>query len=224
MIFIDNWNRDPTVLFTILVFAIPVIFTNHGATFQALTGIDLLDGAPEHALKTTVELKSKPPTTPLSYLTTPMLWLSFVYMGLVVYVTRYMGKCVKLNERDTRVANWFLMNGIYFNLFCDVVSGQFQMMDELSNQYRKVEPRYVIGPYKDNGQSVFWTSMCEIFMQSPFGILIYYGYYRNKSWRRPLEIILGVLHTAGVWWFYVPEAFGRICIKNSPIPANPTNN
>ena len=76
----------------------------------------------------------------------------------------------------------------------------------MSKQYLKVEPRYAFGYMDVKGQSVFWTSMCEIFFQSPFCLLCFYAYHRNKSWRRPLEIIVSVLQVAGVWWFYVPEA------------------
>jgi hypothetical protein len=118
-----------------------------------------------------------------------------------------MGPCVELNARDRRVAFWFLMNGVYYNLFLDVVSGQFQMMDEMSRQYQKVDPRYLIGAMDVHGQSVFWTSMCEIFFQSPFCLLCFFAYHRGKPWRRPLEIIVSILQVAGVWWFYAPEAY-----------------
>jgi hypothetical protein len=142
----------------------------------------------------------------IRYLTTPMLVLALIFMFLVLKVTAQ-GKCVELNDRDRRVAFWFLMNGVFYNLFLDVVSGQFQMMDEMSRQYLKVDPRYAIGHLKVEGQSVFWTSMCEIFFQSPFCLLCFYGYHRNRPWRRPLEIIVSILQVAGVWWFYLPEAF-----------------
>jgi len=105
------------------------------------------------------------------------------------------------------MAYWFLMNGVFYNLFLDVVSGQFQLMDEMSRQYLKVEPRYELGPHNVHGQSVFWTSMCEIFFQSPLCLMVYFGYRRGKPWRRPVEIIASLLHVAGVWFFYVPEAF-----------------
>jgi hypothetical protein len=41
----------------------------------------------------------------------------------------------------------------------------------------------------------------------PRGAVAYFGYMRGKSWRRPVEIIVSLLHVAGVWFFYVPEAF-----------------
>ena len=97
--------------------------------------------------------------------------------------------------------------GVYFNLFLDVFSGQFQANGLMTFQYNIIEPRYQFGATDLRGMSVFWTSMCELFFQSPFCILCYFGYKQGKSWRRPLEIIVSVLHIAGVWWFYVPEAY-----------------
>jgi len=142
----------------------------------------------------------------LTYLTTPMMVLALVFLVLVVKLTEA-GKTVTLSPRDQRMAYWFLMNGVFYNMFLDVVSGQFQMMDEMSRQYLKVEPRYELGPYKVSGMPVFWTSMCEIFFQSPLCLMVYFGYRRGKPWRRPVEIIVSLLHVAGVWFFYVPEAF-----------------
>uniref|UniRef100_A0A7S3PJQ8 EXPERA domain-containing protein n=1 Tax=Aplanochytrium stocchinoi TaxID=215587 RepID=A0A7S3PJQ8_9STRA len=142
----------------------------------------------------------------VSYLFTPMMVASWVYLGVVLYITHGDGKSIALGERDQRVALWFLMNGVYFNLFLDVVSGQFQMMDEMSRQYLVVEPRYQFGVFDVHGQSVFMTSMCELFFQSPLCIVAYYAYCRNKSYKLVAEFTVCVLHAAGVWWFYFPEA------------------
>mmetsp|Transcript_6908 Transcript_6908/g.7951 ORF Transcript_6908/g.7951 Transcript_6908/m.7951 type:complete len:247 (-) Transcript_6908:71-811(-) len=171
----SQFLSDPTVVFTISVVLVPVIYCN------GIGGI-------------------------LSYLFTPMMVASWIYLGLVLYVTHGDGKSVSLSERDRRIAFWFLMNGVYFNLFLDVVSGQFQMMDEMSRQYLKVEPRYIYGVFDVHGQSVFMTSMCELFFQSPLCIVTYYAYYRNKNYKNIAEFTVCVLHAAGVWWFYFPEA------------------
>ena len=141
----------------------------------------------------------------IAYVTQKMFVLSFVYLGLVVHLVHKDGKTVPLSKRDLMVANWFLMNGVYFNLFLDVVSGQFQSMGLMSKLYLRVEPRYAHGPMKDEGMAVFWTSMCELFFQSPICLMLYFAYHRGKAWRRPLEIVLCLLHACGVWWFYFPE-------------------
>lgn len=83
------------------------------------------------------------------------------------------------------------------------------MMDEMSRQYQVVEPRYLFGSQDVRGQSVFWTSMCEIAFQSPWCLLCFYAYHRNAPWRRALEFGVSLLQIAGVWWFYVPEAYSE---------------
>jgi len=141
------------------------------------------------------------------YLLTPTLWLSFVYLGVVFFAT-HSSKCIQLNDRDFRVANWFLMNGVHFNLFLDVVSGQWQLSGEMSRQYLVVEPRYQLGALHDAGASVFMTSMLEVFFQSPLCILTYYAFHKGLPFRRATEIIVCILHSTGVWYFYVPEVLG----------------
>mmetsp|Transcript_17733 Transcript_17733/g.28693 ORF Transcript_17733/g.28693 Transcript_17733/m.28693 type:complete len:241 (+) Transcript_17733:353-1075(+) len=143
----------------------------------------------------------------VAYLTTPMMLMSYLTLYVFLY-TVHGGECLELSGRDLRVANWFLFNGVYFNLFLDVVSGQFQMMDEMTRQYNKVEPRYALGVYHDAGAPVFMTSMCELFFQSPLCLVTYYAYCRGKPYRRISEFTVCVLHAAGVWWFYIPEIIG----------------
>jgi len=160
----------------------------------------LLLHAVEHGIVKALEIS-------WNYLLSPTMLASYVYLYIIIRASHAGGRTVKLSSRDTMVSNWFLMNGVYYNLFLDVVSGQFQMNNLMTFQYNLVEPRYKFGAEDVRGQSVFWTSMCEIFFQSPFCILTYYAYIRGKPWRRPLEIVVGCLHIAGVWWFYVPEAY-----------------
>eukprot|EP01126_Amoeba_proteus_P006940 TRINITY_DN12459_c0_g2_i6.p1 TRINITY_DN12459_c0_g2~~TRINITY_DN12459_c0_g2_i6.p1 ORF type:complete len:231 (+),score=22.66 TRINITY_DN12459_c0_g2_i6:164-856(+) len=143
----------------------------------------------------------------IGYLTQPSILLSFALLAIVLYLTHWTeGKNRVLSPRDQRVANWFLCNGVFFNLFLDVIAGQFQMMGEMSKQYLIVEPRYKHGLYEEAGVSVFMTSMCELFFQAPICLLVYWSYHRNKPYRRVLEIVVCILHVCGVWFFYVPEA------------------
>lgn len=146
-------------------------------------------------------------STKFFYIFTPMLWISFLYLVMVLYTVHGNYDEVKLSNRDHRVALWFLMNGVYFNLFFDVVSGQLQLFGEMSVQYNLIEPKYKFGLYQEAGQSVFMTSMCELFLQSPLCLITYYAYHKGKVYKPLLEIIMACLHIAGVWWFYLPEIF-----------------
>jgi len=177
------YHQDPIVIFTILVVLAPIFLHvfEYGFAIGAQAG--------------------------LVYLLSPTMLASYAYLFAIIYYAHAAPNLPKLSPRDQTVALWFLMNGVYYNLFLDVVSGQFQMNGLMTFQYNNVEPRYQFGPADVRGQSVFWTSMCELFFQSPFCILVYIGYVQGRPWRRPLEIVVGCLHIAGVWWFYVPEAF-----------------
>jgi len=174
--------KDPSVLFALLVVKMPL----------ALHAI-------EKGLSTFVQDAA-------NYLLSPTMIASYIYFYMVVTVCNQ-GNPVKLSARDQRAAYWYLMNGVYFTLFFDVFAGQFQVNGLLTSQYNILEPRYKFGPIDLRGQSVFWTSMSEICFQSPFAILVYYAYKQGKAWRRPLEIIFSLIQIAGVWWFYVPEAY-----------------
>jgi hypothetical protein len=93
-------------------------------------------------------------TEALAYVLQPTWIVSVVLLVAIVSISRA-GRPEKLSYWDSRVAHWFLCNGVYFNLFLDVVSGQFQLGGEMSKQYLTVEPRYAYGPFVCDGQSVF---------------------------------------------------------------------
>ena len=81
--------KDPTVLFTVFVVKAPLVFhvMEHGAQV-------LLSATLNHFLS-------------------PTMIASYVYLFLVVKIA-HMGNPVKLNDRDKRVALWYLMNGTSF--------------------------------------------------------------------------------------------------------------
>jgi len=142
----------------------------------------------------------------MDYLTQPSFIAPFILFFLVRMIVKATApKGSVLSSTDNMVANWFLCNGVFFNLFLDVVAGQFQSMGEMSVQYLKVEPRYKHGLHHDSGSVVFITSMMELFIQCPLCFLAYFAYHHKKSYRSAIEIIVSVLHFSGVWFFYVPE-------------------
>ena len=140
----------------------------------------------------------------IAYLTQPSLLASFVLVAAIIGATRA-GPCVALAPRESRLAFWFLANGVYFNLFLDVVAGQFQLMGEMSKQYNFVEPRYALGYLSDAGAPVFMTSMLELFCHSPLGVLTFVAYSRGWPQRHLAAFAVSMLHVIGVMYFYVPE-------------------
>lgn len=148
----------------------------------------------------------------IKYVTTPYLWVSFAYFAFVMWYTHFFnGKTKILSASEHRVANWFLMNGVYFTLFLDVFSGQFQRMDAMTTAYNKVECRYVHGLEGDTpgtvdaGITVFMTSMLEFFFQSPLALVAYYGIHHKRPYRHCVIIVVCVLQVVGCWYYYVGE-------------------
>lgn len=140
----------------------------------------------------------------IKYLTEPAILLSLALTFVIVKFAHSV-PCLPLTPHERRIAFWFLMNGVYFNLFLDVIAGQFQSMGEMSRQYNFVEPRYALGPFSDAGSPVFITSMLELFCHSPIGIFAYIAYTRRWPQRHIAAFTVSLLHAIGVVYFYIPE-------------------
>jgi len=140
-----------------------------------------------------------------TYISLPSIWGSFVLLFVVLVFTHLFGTTHTLSARQQRIANWFLCNGVFINIFLDVFAGQFQWSGLMTEQYNILEPRYVMGLYHDAGQVVFMTSMLELLLQAPLCLITYWGFYHNTGWKEATGIIASVLHFTGIWWMYVPE-------------------
>ena len=79
-------NKDPTVMFTVLVVQAPLVLH-----------------AVEHGLAVAFQAS-------IQYLLSPTMIASYLYLFLVVYVA-HAGETIKLSKRDQMAAYWFLMNG-----------------------------------------------------------------------------------------------------------------
>lgn len=114
----------------------------------------------------------------IDYVTQPSFIAPFILFFLVRLIVKATAPKASLTSTENMIANWFLCNAVFFNLFLgissaslrfcsilDVVAGQFQSMGEMSVQYLKVEPRYQHGLHHDSGSVVFITSMMELFIQ-----------------------------------------------------------
>ncbi len=110
------------------------------------------------------------------------------------------------SDWDPWVAAWYLTNGFFFNSMMDVFAGQFQSWQTMTQRYNELEPRYSPDVQKGyDGVTVFLTSWQEILLQAPLGLLLFYGYWRGRAWRYPVEIVFNAWSIAGVWYFYGSE-------------------
>ncbi len=146
-----------------------------------------------------------------------LLWCT---VGLVtVFVTfrerQLSNNKVKLNANDKLAASWYFCCGFFFNSMMDVFAGQLQAWPMMSERYKQLEPRYLM-PGRYEGITVLITSIQEILIQTPCGLLLFYGYYNQKSWTKPVEIIFNMWCIAGVAYYYGSEPLLGFPIVHSP--------
>jgi hypothetical protein len=132
-----------------------------------------------------------------------VLWTTTLLV--TVYVTFYSPRNVnRLSRCDRWIASWYLCNGFFFNSMMDVFAGQFQSWPTMTDRYNELEPRYAMKDEYD-GVTVLLTSWQELLIQTPCALALFYGYWRRRPWRFPVEIIYNMWSVAGVWYFYGSE-------------------
>ena len=122
-----------------------------------------------------------------------------------------------IKSKKSVIAHWYLMNGIFFHLLLDPLSGLFQITDLMSTQYGKLDKRYIL-PFDDEGLIVNLVSLLELIFMAPICLYIYYGYYKyfgrknkknitNTNAKRgilliySLEIIVSTLQLIGTFFY-----------------------
>lgn len=122
-----------------------------------------------------------------------------------------------IKSKKSVIAHWYLINGIFFHLLLDPLSGLFQMTDLMSIQYGKLDERY-IKPFDNEGLIVNLVSLLELVLMAPICLYIYYGYYKyfgrknkknvtNTNTKRgilliySLEIIVSTLQLVGTFFY-----------------------
>lgn len=132
-----------------------------------------------------------------------LLWTSLAFAVITVTFCDER-KLKKLSTRESYIASWYLVNGFFFNSMMDVFAGQFQTWTTMSARYLELEPRYAMRGYV--GVVVLLTSLQELLVQTPCGLLLFFAYWRGASWRLGVEVVFNVCSVGGVWYFYVSEA------------------
>lgn len=134
-------------------------------------------------------------------------WPVLLWTGVatvVVAVTFWNDELVEpLTQTESYIASWYLANGFFFNSMMDVFAGQFQAWTTMTPRYHELEPRYGMSGYV--GVVVLLTSLQELFIQTPCGLLLFYAYWRGANWRLGVEVVFNMWSVAGVWYFYLSE-------------------
>jgi hypothetical protein len=106
---------------------------------------------------------------------------------------------------DKMAMVWFLMCASWFHIGCDVLSGLFQVMPNMTEAYRAMndallQPRH--HPDRIVLDVVYWF---ELFVQMPLAYLTFWLYAIRSPARPTVECFLCGLHVLGTVAYYIPD-------------------
>ena len=125
-------------------------------------------------------------------------------VGALTLIFTFKNQTGSLTSTERMIASWYFCCGFFFNSMMDVFAGQFQSWPIMSQRYLQLEPRYGMDT-NYNGVTCLLTSYQELFVQTPLGLLLFYGYWRGKTWTKPIEIAFNMWSVAGVLYYYGSE-------------------
>ena len=144
----------------------------------------------------------------LSMLTSPFLLLCVGGMAWGIWRANKVWASTRptaFTDTDRMVIIWYLMNAAWFHTGCDVCSGLFQVMPNLTDAYAisnavHLNPRYhEARAFLD---AIYWF---ELLVEMPLCVLVFKLSLKRSVWAHPVEILLCGFHFAGTVAFYVPN-------------------
>ena len=143
----------------------------------------------------------KPYISFYSYITSPVCAPCI----LVTLVGLYL--CIKnVSENHMMTALWHLTNMTWFSFGCDVLSGYFRVMPNLSNFYLAMEPNHL---KKDKRFTLHTVYLSELFIYVPLSFICLYFYISNNPKVIILETFLAGIQLMGTICYYFPEILNK---------------
>jgi hypothetical protein len=146
-------------------------------------------------------------------LTSPVFW-TFVLLSVagVVFVRRtWQGKS-GFTDTDKMATLWFLLNATWFHTGCDIMSGLFQVMPNLTESYIALNDVHNLPmhhPDRVYFDTIYWF---EVFVEAPLALVVTALYLRQAKVRPVVESFLNGLYIAGTIAYYMPN----IILGHSP--------
>ena len=146
-------------------------------------------------------------------LTSPVFW-TFVLLsiaGIVIVRRRWQDKS-GFTDTDKMATLWFLLNATWFHTGCDIMSGLFQVMPNLTESYIALNDVHNL-PMHHPGRvyfdTIYWF---ELFVEAPLALIVTALYLRQAKIRPVVESFLNGLYIAGTVAYYMPN----IILGHSP--------
>jgi hypothetical protein len=146
-------------------------------------------------------------------LTSPVFW-TFILLsiaGIVIVRRRWQDKS-GFTDTDKMATLWFLLNATWFHTGCDIMSGLFQVMPNLTESYIALNDVHNL-PMHHPGRvyfdTIYWF---ELFVEAPLALIVTALYLRQAKIRPVVESFLNGLYIAGTVAYYMPN----IILGHSP--------
>ena len=116
------------------------------------------------------------------------------------------------SDTDKMATLWFLLNATWFHTGCDIMSGLFQVMPNLTESYIALNDVHNLPmhhPDRVYFDTIYWF---EVFVEAPLALVVTWLYLRQAKVRPVVEALLNGLYIAGTVAYYVPN----IILGHSP--------
>jgi hypothetical protein len=139
-------------------------------------------------------------------LSSMVFWIftSLSVVGIVL-VHRVWRRDPGFSDTDKMATLWFLLNATWFHTGCDLMSGLFQVMPNLTESYIAINEAHAL-PMHDPGRIqldvVYWL---ELFPQLPLALTVAVLYLRRSPVRPIVETFLNGIYVAGTSFYYLPN-------------------
>ena len=149
----------------------------------------------------------------IASLTSPVFW-TFVLLSVagIGFVRRTWQDKSGFTDTDKMATLWFLLNATWFHTGCDIMSGLFQVMPNLTESYIALNDVHNLPmhhPDRVYFDTIYWF---EVFVQAPLALLVTALYLRQAKIRPVIESFLNGLYVVGTVAYYMPN----IILGHSP--------
>ena len=146
-------------------------------------------------------------------LTSPVFW-TFVLLSVagIGFVRRTWQDKSGFTDTDKMATLWFLLNATWFHTGCDIMSGLFQVMPNITESYIALNDVHNLPmhhPDRVYFDTIYWF---EVFVEAPLALLVTALYLRQAKIRPVIESFLNGLYVAGTVAYYMPN----IILGHSP--------
>ena len=104
------------------------------------------------------------------------------------------------------IAVWYLTNGCWWSGGCDVLSGFFAVMPNLSEHYLVIDTKHSTNDGKDRG-GLDAVYLAELLIHVPTSIAVFHALVTRAPYARTLEAFLCGCQVVGTFAYYLPEVF-----------------